>query len=144
MRVDDAIALLISANNARAIAIRTLRRAEKDIETAEKVLIYGTDPDVLKIGKVFTVDGYTLTRTRKRTRRQVDQAKLLAEWEDLPQKVRDRFDSVFVGTVGDLEELLGQDGAAPYFRTPVGDETVQVREIRSQQEEKQERIEFGG
>jgi hypothetical protein len=142
MRVDDAIALLISANNARAIAIRTIRRAEEDIKRAQTIL-FELEDDTIKPGKTLVVDGYSLHRTTKITRRKIDNAMLLNEWESLPKKVRDRFDTVFVGTVADLEELLGPEGAVPFLRQPPGDETVVVREIRQEPKEKQERVEFG-
>jgi len=142
MRVDDAIALLISANNAKAMAARIHRRAEEDIEKALKVLLE-IEPDTIKPGATLTVEGYTLYRTRKRKRRVIDQARLLDEWEALPKEVREKFDTSFQGTVTELEELLGTEGAVPFLREPQGSETILVREIRREPEEKQKRVEFG-
>lgn len=140
MRSDDAIALLISANSAKAIAQRTLRRANEDIKRAEAILF---SLDVLVPEKNFDIEGYRLRRTNRKGRRQIDQARLLDEWESLPKTVRDRFDTVFLGTVAELEEIMGRDKAAPFLREPVGTETVLVSEITDRKKEKPERVEFG-
>ena len=140
MRFDDAVALLISAHNAERIALNTLKRARKDIASAVEVLLQSKE---LATGEVLKVDGYSLVRGRKRGRRQIDQHALLDAWEELPGKIRQRFDTSYQGTVAELVEVMGE-AADPYLRLVGTDETVLVKELSGEEEDGPERIEFGG
>jgi hypothetical protein len=139
MRYEEAIELLISATNSEQIAKRTLQRASKDIERATKILI-----DSMEVGVPHVHGGYVLMRGRRRNRRYVDNEKLLTAWENLPKKVRDKFDSSFQGTVAELEDLMGREDAATFLSLSLGPETILVKEVLEEEPEKPERVDFRG
>jgi hypothetical protein len=141
MRYDDAIALLISATNSRNVALRTLRRAEADIKKATEVLCADGG---IPVGEQRIHEGYSIVRGRTKGRRYVNNNALLDAWEDLPKKVRDRFDTTFQGTVAELEELMGRNDAEPFLKLSIGHEAILVKEVLQVEDEKPERVDFRG